>query len=396
MRFRELGTLLATVAGLTLVAAPVAAQPLKRDLASYFLFAQRFARLKNISIDTPCNVGVNCAAPNASSECGELLFDAATFVDGSQTVGDRTFCTEPGAVVSQLFRNSGGACNTITLLHPPIEPFDPTPIIPGTCDPGCIPNVAALEALCGFPDPFPDCNPGLPVKAKAGEDCNPLAVDTVPNNGRCDLAPGVYGDVSVRNKALMALGSGNYDVCTFKVGRNANVTADAAVIRIPDGGEFKGGGGSNIAQDCGELTVLLKGSKGRVTFGRGLNVAAKICIPAGAIKMGHSNRFLGQLVADFITANRDNHGECCGAHCTCIDSFSPTSAKAGDTLTLVGNCDLNLATGVEICGVPAIITNKTATELKVTVPAVAPQQCTVRVLSATGFFDAASLLTVTP
>jgi len=237
MRSRELGTLLATVAGLTLAAAPAVAQPLKRDLASYFLFAQRFARLKNISIDTPCNVGVNCAAPNASSTCGELVFDAATFVDGSQTVGDRTFCTEPGAVVSQLFRNTGGACDTITLLHPPIQAFDPTPIIPGTCDPGCIPNTAALEALCGFPDPFPACDPSKPVKAKANEDCIG-APDAVPGNGRCDLAPGVYGDVSVRNKASISLGTGNYDVCTFKVGRNAVVTADAAVIRIPDGGEF--------------------------------------------------------------------------------------------------------------------------------------------------------------
>lgn len=395
MRSREIGTLLALMAGLTLVAAPVAAQPLKRDLGSYFIFAQKFARLKNFSMDNACNVGVNCAAPNASSTCGELLFDAATFADGSQTVGDRTFCTAPGAVVSQLFKNQGGPCNGITLLHPPVEPFDPMPIIAGTCGVGCVPDNTAIEALCGFPVPFPTCDPSKPVKVQPGQDCIG-APDTAPGNGRCDLAPGVYGNISVRNKGSISLTAGNYDVCLFKVGRDATVTADSAVIRIPDGGEFKGGGGSHIGQMCGDITVLMKGTKSRLTFGRLLTVYAKVCAPESALKLGHGNHFFGQFVGDTVTANRDNHGMCCGSHCTCIDSFSPSSAKMGDTVTLTGNCNLNNTTGVEICGVAAIITNKTATELKVTVPAVAPGQCTIRVLSATGFFDAASKLTVTP
>jgi hypothetical protein len=390
-RHHRIVTAVVMAAGLAMSTVPAAAQPLRRDLGSYFLFALKFARLKNLSVDNACNVGVDCAAPSANSECGELIFDEVTFADGSQAAGDRTFCTKPGATLFQLFKNSGGPCNGITVNSPPISPFD-TPIIPGTCDPGCLPDYPEIESLCGFPDPFPPCG-GAEVRVKKDEDCTG-APDAVPNNGRCDLAPGQYGDVRVRNFGKLNLSPGDYNVCNFRVGRNALVVGPGAVINIP-GGSFRVGGSGNVGQRCGDLTVRVKGD-GTVTFGRGVTLGAKVCAPESSIKLGHGNTLLGQFVGDQITSNRDNHGQCCGGRCACIDAFAPEQAHVGDVVTLTGICDLSVTTGVKICGIDAAppFVSKTATELKVTVPVGAIGPCTIEVLSSQGSFVHNQTLTV--
>jgi len=393
---QHIRTVAAVAALATLGMWPVAggAAPLRRDLGSYFIFASKFAHVKNLSIDNACNVGVNCAAPNSSSKCGELIFDDVTFADGSQAVGDRTFCTKSGVVLFDLFRNSGGPCNNITLNDPPIQPFNPTPIIAGTCAPGCLPDVAKLKQLCGFPDPFPACALGADVRAKEGEDCIG-APDTVPNNGHCDLAPGQYGDVKVQRSAQMNLVAGEYDVCSFKVARNATVLASGTTIAIAAPGSFRVGGQSKVGLKCGDLTVFQDGTS-RVTLGRGVNIAAKVCAPGAAVKLGHGNNLIGQFVGDTVTANRDNHGQCCGGRCTCIDAFTPTTAHVGDVISLTGACDLSVATGVKICGIAAAppFVSKTAGEIKVTVPVGASGACTIEVDSPQGSFVPNQKLTV--
>jgi hypothetical protein len=47
-----------------------AGPPLRRDLGSYFAFGLRSIGLKNITVTGACNVGVDCAQPNANSDCG--------------------------------------------------------------------------------------------------------------------------------------------------------------------------------------------------------------------------------------------------------------------------------------------------------------------------------------
>src|SRR5262245_58668753 len=136
-----------------LVAPPARAEMLRRTLSSYFLLAQRKAALKNLSLDAACAIGVNCASPDPNSSCGALAVGGVTFVEGSQLAGDKTFFRKPGAVVSQVCRNNRSSLANLTMGTQP-ETFVP-PIIPGACDAGCRTNAAPLEALCGFPVPFP-------------------------------------------------------------------------------------------------------------------------------------------------------------------------------------------------------------------------------------------------
>jgi hypothetical protein len=363
----------AMAAGMTSLAMPAAAQPLNRNLSSYLIFASKYARVKNLNIDTACNIGVNCAAPSAKSKCGQLIFDDVFFANGSQAVADNVNCRK-GGVLWQLFRNGGGPCDVnATINHPPIEPFSPTPIIAGTCDNTCTPDVAALKALCGFPSPFPACDPSKKVIVRAGQDCDTQGFSVVEplGDGRCQLPPGQYGTIQVRNGGTLELSPGNYDVCDFKVSRNALVQATNSVLNVSAGGSFRVGGQSTVGQNCGDLAVFVDGTK-RVTFGRGSVIAAKLCAPGAPVKLGHSNQLLGQFIGDYVTANRGNHGQCCdgGGRCTCVDTFSPTSLHCGAELTLNSACDLTSASSVTVCAQPAMINSKTATTLKVTVPMV--------------------------
>ena len=93
MRFRGtvgrgIGITVAAAVGVMVLAEAVVAQtPLRRDLASYFILASKFVKVKNLQVTTPCNVGVNCAASPPKKKCGQLFLGAVDFATGSQAVG---------------------------------------------------------------------------------------------------------------------------------------------------------------------------------------------------------------------------------------------------------------------------------------------------------------------
>ncbi|HXJ32458.1 MAG TPA: hypothetical protein VMS22_00340 [Candidatus Eisenbacteria bacterium] len=364
------------------------AQPLRRTLSSYFLLAQRKASVKNLSLDSPCNVGVNCASPGKNSSCGVMALGAVTFVEGSQAASDLMFFRKPGAVAAQVFRNGGGALDNVTLPAPP-QPFTP-PIIPGTCDAQCQPNTAALETACGFPDPFPDCDAAKPVLAQPGADCAP---DATPGNGACDLPPGTYGYIVVQNAAKLNLTSGTYVSCGVRIGRNVVVTAHDSTVLVSGGGFFKANNGATVAEACGDLRVLLKG-KGSVSFGRHASIAADICAPASSLKLGHANQLTGHFVGDTVSADSNNHGRCCGGACACFNDVTPRLAHVGDAITLVAGCDLSNVSAVRVCGQPATIVGQTTSELMFTVPTGASGACRVEIDSASGTFEGSILLSI--
>ncbi|MGH7895561.1 MAG: hypothetical protein ACREQL_12895 [Candidatus Binatia bacterium] len=280
--------------------------PLRREFDAYFALAQRAMSVKDLQLDSPCNVGVNCASVTQNGSCGVLAMADATFGTGTQVVGDKVFFRKGGVRLWQLFRNDGGPLTGVELLAPPETPFAP-PVIPGTCDAACQPDVAALEAACGFPASFPPCDPLRPIRALPLADCQS---DSMPGNQRCDLAPGVYGRLSVMNGARLALGPGQYVFCSVKIGREAAVEADATTILLPTGGSFKAGNGSEVGQDCGDLTVLKQGF-GVVSFGRHALIASRVCAPQAYLRLGHGNTLIGQFVADTVTSDSNNQGRCC-------------------------------------------------------------------------------------
>ncbi len=358
---------------------PAGAQPLRTDLSSYFVFAQRNASLKDLHLNDRCNVGVGCTQPNNNSSCGVVNLDDVLFADGSQIAGD-TVKIKSGGNVFQVFRNSTNALAGVTIRQPPVQPLS-TPIIAGSCGANCTPDPAPLEQECGFPVPFPACNAAKGILAVPGQDCSG---DTSIGNGRCDLPPGVYGLIEVQNGAAMTLSSGTYTACSFRVGKNAEVLASSSLLLIPAGGFFRVNNQSLVGQQCGDLTVLIKGA-GDASLGRGSSIAAKLCAPQSTVALGNGNQLVGQFVGDTVVADFGNNAQCCD-RCTCFDDFTPKAAMVGDVITLTGGCDMTNATAVRICGIQAAIISKTTSEVRATVPVGASGQCVVELDSGPGTF----------
>lgn len=361
------------------VGSPAGAQPLRTDLSSYFVFAQRNASLKDLHLNDRCNVGVGCKQPSDNSSCGVVNLDDVLFGDGSQIAGD-VVRIRSGGNVFQVFRNSSNPLAGVNIRQPPVQPL-PNPIVPGSCGQGCSTNPAPLEAACGFPNPFPACNAANPVTVKPGKDC---AGDTMTGNGRCDLPPGTYGLIEVQNGASLTLSTGTYVACSFRVGKNAEVLGSASLVLIPEGGFFRVNNSSLVGQQCGDITVFVKGV-GDVSLGKSSTIAAKICAPQSTIGLGNGNQLTGQFIGDTVVADFGNNGQCCD-RCTCFSDFTPKVAKVGDIVTLTGGCDMTNATAVRICDIAAPIVSKNANEVRVRVPAGASGQCVVELDSGSGTF----------
>jgi hypothetical protein len=379
------------LAGVLAAASAAQAQPLRRNLDDYFILAQQRASLKDMMITTAHDVGVNCAnLATDNAKCGILRMGAVTFATGSQSASDKTFFTKPGALVYQVFRNDGGPLDHVTIAQPPAASFTP-PILPGTCSDACEPDVAALEAVCGFPSPFPACDSGAAVTAVAGRDC---AFDTIPGNGQCDLGPGVYGVFRVKDGATASLSPGDYAFCDVKVGKQARVIG-RVTITIPNGGVFKANNGTIVGQDCGDVTVLIQG-KGKVSFGRNGSIAARVCAPASNVSLGHGNVLQGQFVGNKVVADRSNRGSGCNVAgvCACVDDFSPKVASVGDVITFTQVCNPGAITAVRICGISAPITSQSGAMATVNVPAGAAGSCEIAVDSPAGTFAHAIPLVV--
>lgn len=374
---------IALLAGVLAAGNVATAQPLSRDLDDYFVLAQQRASLKDLMVTTPHNVGVNCAhATNDKAKCGILRVGAVTFATGSQSAADKTFFTKPGAAVDQVFRNDGGPLVNVDIDSPPVSPFAP-PILPGTCSDECEPDRAALEAACGFPTPFPACDPSADVTATAANDCAP---DALPGNGQCDLVPGVYGLLKVKDDATVSLAPGDYTFCDVKIGKQARVLGDVT-ITIPNGGVFKANNGTVVGQDCGDVRVLIEGA-GTVSFGRYASISAEVCAPGSNISLGHGNVLAGQFVGNKVVADRANRGAGCDVAgvCACVDDFSPKMASVGDEITFTDVCNPGGITAIRICDIVAPITSQSGMTVTANVPAGAAGACEVALDSAAGTF----------
>src|SRR5262249_13156676 len=153
-----------------------------------------------ITVNSACNVGVNCAQPTLNSSCGRADFANPTFAQDSQLAADGVTFSAKNGKLWQLFTNHSFNTANVQVNAPPVQTFT-APILPGTCGTSCNPDPAALETFCNFPNPFPACNPGNAV--------------TVATRQTLNLAPGTYGDIVVMNLATLNLSPGTYDICSF-------------------------------------------------------------------------------------------------------------------------------------------------------------------------------------
>lgn len=376
----------------------VEAAPLRRNLSSYAIFGQDSVRLNSqFQLATKsCNIGVNCAGGVLNAA------DKLSMADGDQLVADVTNLSCP-ADIFELFANGGSATPapgaTCTVRGPvkTAQPFTTPILAPNTC-PGGVPNPDALAAACGFPMPFPACG-ATPLLVQAAKDCAPY--DTKLGNGQCDLPPGVYGAITIKDDAKLVLAGGTYVACSFIANKQTTVTATMpATIQVT--GELQLSNGSVIGTRCGELDFMVNGTTD-VQFGKSASIIADVCAPRAGLRLGHSNHLQGHFVGDEVSMDRNNMVECCEepVTCTCFDQFVPTSGQVGSSVKLTGNCDLTMATGVTFeCGgisYPAVTTSVTATALDVTVPAIpANSTCQIVVRSTAGRFVHDQTFTVLP
>ncbi len=404
-RSGRFGLVAACVAVLSGLPARAANPPLATNLDAYFIFAQQSVGLKNFTLLGACNVGVNCKRPTANSACGVASNEDSFFADGSQLAADVTRFNKAGASIWQLFTNELNGSGNVTIRLPGSKPDGSDPLVnpiladldmDGTpsCDAGCVTDFGDLEVACGFPVPFPACTPAVPVLVPDNSDCIGVP-DALPGNGRCDLAPGVYGDLKVQNNAMLTLVGGNYVFCDVSFGRSTTTTVNAPAVWDVSG-DLSINNDSTFGQGCNDVRVHLKGP-GDFSFGRNATILGRFCAPERRMFVGHNNDLTGQFIGDIVQADSSNRGHCCapsGGLCTCFDSFSPATAVVGDTITLIGACDLTLVTSVTICGIVAPITVQTPGEIHVTVPAGAAGACVIEANSTAGTYSALATLTV--
>jgi hypothetical protein len=402
--WRPLGALFALAATLT----PAGAQspPLDRDLDAYCLFAMTSLNLKNLTVNSACNVGVNCARPTTNDSCGTINMQDGFAADGSQIAADAAR-VDRGSLW-QLFRNGGSSLANVTLRLPGPNPDGSSPLSPlpiladadgdgtASCAPGCVPDYGDVEAACGFPDPFPACTPGRNVTVASGRDCQG-APDAAPGNGRCDLAPGSYGVLTVQNGAALTLVGGTYALCQLNAGRNTTTsTDDPAILAVS--GDVAIGNGSSFGLACGAVSLFARGAGG-FSFGRNSTIVGDFCAPERALLVGRGSDVTGRLVGDRMPIDFDVRISSCGSVnpavvCACFDAFSPTTAQVAATVVFTGGCDLREVGTITICDLPATITLQAQNELHAIVPAGASGDCPVRATSTAGSFTAATPLVV--
>jgi hypothetical protein len=217
----------------------------------------------------------------------------------------------------------------VTIAVPPVEPLAPLPILGDADGDGtpscsvasgqCVVDPGDLAAACGFPTPFPACDAANEVLVLAGEDCAHGA-DVNPGNGRCDLAPGTYGKISVQTSGKLTLTGGQYVACSIAVSQSGEVNADAPAVLDVSGDVSvlnDASFGPPPGQDCGRITVHANGP-GTVTFGRQVKVNGFFCAPERLVRLGHDNDLTGRFFGDIVDAD-DNDRAFCGA------SSTPTS-----------------------------------------------------------------------
>ncbi|HEV7734281.1 MAG TPA: hypothetical protein VGR62_19065 [Candidatus Binatia bacterium] len=300
-----------------------AAEGMKRDLRSYFVLAQRSASLKNFTLNGPCNIGVNCRRPTATSSCGTLTLENASLDEGSQLVGSTVRANRPGAVFWRVYSSTPEQCQSNATILDGSRFFIP-PIVPDLDGDGvrscagvnnqCLPDFGDLYAACGFPPVLPGCDASKPVLTQAGGDCL-IADDEIPGNGRCDLAEGTYGNFTVQNGASVQLLGGGYVFCSMAFGKFAELTSSSPSRVLVVNGDVGFSDAANVGPgpglECGQLTLLMAGA-GAVSFGRDSNINAVVCAPEALLRLGHNNNLTGSFFGDVVESDSNNRGFCCG------------------------------------------------------------------------------------
>ena len=302
-----------------LPAMAIAAPSLDRDLTHYTVLGLRRVRLKNFAMEPPgCHVGVNCAQPDANSACGQLNAKHAHFASPGQLVADNVCASES---FFEVFKNRPAGCGPdCSMISDPgsaadcTSPFAP-PLIGDldgdgnpSCSTACETDVDDIAAACGVVLPMPSCDASHAIEALPDADCS--SNDVVPGNGSCDLAPGTYGAIRVRNGARITFSAGTTVACSVKAGKATRLTsAGTARVVVPGSGSVKINNTSDAGSTCGALTFVTE--RGPIVLGRNGDFAIDACALRGKLKLGHANNLHGHFIGADVVMDFNNDGRCC-------------------------------------------------------------------------------------
>jgi hypothetical protein len=258
---------IAALAVAAALAGPASAQP-SSTLADYVLFAETQIKTKGLTV--PCgDIGVNRAggilrAPQELTVAGACASDVGRLTplaNCSTLYANFTYNAPPGAVV----------------WTPPI--------------------LADLAAECAFPDPFPTCDLLAPITVDAGTTLS--------------LAPGVYGNLTVKGgidpitflptPGILQLQGGTYRFCNVKVTRYSEVRA-LAPVTVNVFGVLKTVYNNYLGPDTGskasDFVVNVNGPKAH--YSRYSQVVARLCAPRAKCRLTAGGDHAGWVWCDNV------------------------------------------------------------------------------------------------
>lgn len=330
--------------GLCVVSVAAANGPsLERDPSKYFVLAVRQAALKNLAVQVPaCSIGVDC--PLSGANCG-VMRGSNLLVPAPGQATAASLCS-PGALFT-VFRTVGlcphPGCSEIANPGPgpdcsnPLVGANALPILGDldgngapSCGPGCAVDHGDIGAACGVTLPLPACNPAKSVFVQPNQDCG--AFDTIPGNFHCDLAPGAYGNIVVRNGARLDFAPGTTVLCSLRAGEATRVTSNGpALVLVPGKGAVKLNNDADVGNVCGGLRIVAEA--GTISFGRRGDFSLDACAIKGLMRLGHSNNLLGHFVADIVQSDVNSGGNCCTPPTTTSTTTTSTTSITSTTTT---------------------------------------------------------------
>lgn len=156
-----------------------------------------------------------------------------------------------------------------------------------------VPLVPDVAAACGFPSPFPACDPAMLVSVALGTSTT--------------LAAGTYGDVVVARGATLQLSGGTYQLCSLKVSRGGRLEITGAT-ELDVAGSLAFGPGTFVGPAAGsgltfdDLHLFVDGTAAQ--YSRVSHVEARLCAPAAAMRLTQGGQHVGSIVARSIRTER--------------------------------------------------------------------------------------------
>jgi YVTN family beta-propeller protein/cysteine-rich repeat protein len=252
-----------------LVTAPRVAGAQSTDLGSYVLFATDEMRARGLAVERG-DVGVNNGPLFVRT--GVILDAPTSEVSADQaSIPSDAICRR---LVARLPGNPAPACPAEGIFTPPFADGD------------------AVGAACGFPAPFPDCDPARTLEILPGET---RVID-----------PGSYGQVVVRSsgsaRGRLVFRPGTYQLCGLRTARGAELDFEGPTT-LQVAGTVRFGTQSLVnfnGIDSHLVNLIASGSI--VRLARDAKSVLRLCAPFSTLRMGRGVFAAGRYVARSIVA----------------------------------------------------------------------------------------------